>query len=117
MACVADALRQSNALPADQYDVFASIGGSEPKVTFADGKLTPAHEKARECFHTSANGKTEITLSDYGAFVVVAAGLPAVRAEFPHPFKNVVLSSLNGRAHVPDYDLAERTYVSSACAE
>ncbi|MBY0510514.1 MAG: hypothetical protein K2P94_10250 [Rhodospirillaceae bacterium] len=115
MACVSQALQVSDVFQDAACDIFAAVGGGQPQVTYVDGKLRPKNDRVRDNFETSSKGKSDIVLSDYDAFVVVAVGLHAVREQFPHPFKSVVPSAIGGHLYVPPDALGARTYVSAAC--
>jgi len=117
LACVAQAIAESCLFQPSQYDIFRVGGGGQPRLKCENRTLVPVNSYVEEWLRKSSGGKTHVDLDAYDAFVIVAAGQHAVREEFANPFKDIVISSLNGKAYLPEVDIGERFYVSLECAK
>jgi hypothetical protein len=117
LACVAQAISESCLFQPSQYDIFRVAGGGQPRLKCEKRTLLPVNSYVEDWLRKSSGGKTRVELDAYDVFVIVAAGQLAVREEFANPFKDMVISSLNGKAYLPEVEIGERFYVSVDCAK
>jgi len=117
LACVAQAISESSLFQRSQYDTFYVAGGGQPRLKCENKILLPVNGYVEDWLRKSSGGKTQVELDVYDVFVIVPAGQLAVREEYANPFKDMVISSLNGSAYMPEIGVRDRFYVSLDCAK